>query len=267
MIKKTSGALKRDVIKRPPVLELLPQPFEWVDIPAGRVTLITEKGWAKNYIPEGKSRTFDVPAFSIAKYPITNAQYAKFVEAVGYSRKQWWTDAGWQAREQGSRAEPRYWRDSQWNGADYPVVGVSWYEAVAFCRWLAEATGEAVILPTEQQWQRAAQGDDGRTYPWGNQEPDERLCNFGGNVGHTTPVTQYPAGASPYGVMDMSGNVWEWCLTAVETGRNDLDGTDVRVLRGGSWDFSLSDLFRCGFRYWDDPRLRYYYWGFRLARS
>jgi formylglycine-generating enzyme required for sulfatase activity len=249
------------------VLNLLPPPFEWVEIPTGRVTLITEQGWAKNYIPEGKSKVFDVPAFMIAKYPLTNAQYAKFIEAGGYREPRWWTKAGWQQREKGGWTEPRWWQDDQWNGADFPVVGVSWYEAIAFCRWLSEVSGENVLLPTEQQWQRAAQGDDNRAYPWGNEAPNERLCNWNQNIGQTTPVTQYPDGASPYGVMDMSGNVWEWCLTANNTGGTALDGTDVRVLRGGSWWNDNSYNLRAACRNRSAPDNRGSNVGFRCARS
>src|SRR5690606_32128020 len=126
------------------------------------------------YVPEG-GQTFDVPAFAIAKYPITNAQYAKFIAAGGYNQRKWWTDAGWQARELGltwdgkptgkAWTQPRFWQDSEWNGAEFPVVGVSWYESVAFCLWLSEASSENIALPTEQQWQFAAQGSDGRVYP------------------------------------------------------------------------------------------------------
>jgi formylglycine-generating enzyme required for sulfatase activity len=272
------------VPRRSRVTDLLPPPFEWIEIPAGRVTLVTEKGWDKNYIPEGTSQTFDVPAFMIAKYPLTNAQYAKFVEAGGYREPKWWTDVGWEAREQGwdwnpskigwetsgtPWTEPRYWQDKKWNGADYPVVGVSWYEAIAFCRWLSETTGEDVTLPTEQQWQRAAQGDDGRIYPWGNRWAGKRCNNRVSpqDSNQTTPVTQYPNGASPYGVLDMSGNVGEWCLTAYESGSTSLGGTDDRVLRGGAWDDTDTDHFRASYRGGNHPNDGNGDWGFRCARS
>ncbi|MBK8026843.1 MAG: SUMF1/EgtB/PvdO family nonheme iron enzyme [Chloroflexi bacterium] len=132
-----------------------------------------------------KSQTLDVPAFAIAKYPVTNAQYRLFVTAGGYAERRWWTEAGWEAKAKGWKwdgsqwvetnqpwAEPRYWNDpnwksAAWNGDDYPVTGVSWYEATAYCAWLSAETGESIGLPGEQQWQRAAQGSDGRAYPWG----------------------------------------------------------------------------------------------------
>jgi formylglycine-generating enzyme required for sulfatase activity len=251
-------------------LDLMPQPFAWIDIPAGKVTLKTEKGWAKNYIPEGKSQTFDVPAFAIAKYPTTNAQFAKFIEAGGYNQQKWWTEAGWQTKEEQKWTEPRYWQDSQRNQPDHPVVGVSWYEAIAFCLWLSEATGEKVMLPTEQQWQRAAQGDDNRSYPWGK-DWDGARCNNSvkpNSSQSTTPVTQYEGkGDSPFKVVDMSGNIWEWCLTVYESGSIDMNRTDERVLRGGSWLNVESDGFRAVYRYWLVPVYGDSDRGFRPARS
>lgn len=256
------------------VSDLLPLPFEWVDIPAGRVEL------------EGGHGAFDVPAFQIAKYPLTNAQYAKFIEAGGYREKQWWTAAGWEVCEQGweenwhqknimeptgkAWTEPCYWRDAKWNGAEYPVVGVSWYEAVAFCRWLSDVSGEPVTLPTEQQWQRAAQGNDGRVYPWGN-EWDGVRCNNSIRLisRQTAPVTQYPDGASPFGIMDMSGNVFEWCLNDYHDPRHvDLDTqAEYRVSRGGSWNCGSTVLFRALNRHLINPLMRGHSLGFRCARS
>jgi formylglycine-generating enzyme required for sulfatase activity len=117
-------------------------------------------------------------------------------------------------------------------GDDLPRSNVSWYDVVAFCRWLSNKLGYTVTLPTEQQWQRAAQGDDEREYPWGD-DFDHSRCNIASKS--TTPVTQYPNGASPFGVMDMAGNVAEWCLTKWGEFRkdsNNLDGEEERVLRG-----------------------------------
>ena len=213
-------------IAAPTKSDILPPPFAWIDIPTGKVTLITKNGWAENYIPEGQSQTFDVPAFAIAKYPLTNAQFAPFIEAGGYKTKKWWTDAGWGQREKDGWTEPRFWSDSKWNGTEQPVVGVSWYEAIAYCQWLSEQTGQKILLPTEQQWQFAAQGDEGRDYPWGSGW-NRDLCNNNVDkkgIGKTTPVTQYEGkGDSPFGVVDMAGNVWEWCLTEHESGSNGIN--------------------------------------------
>jgi len=250
------------------VEDILPQPFAWIDIPAGQVTLEGRKG---SYIPEGETRTFDVPAFQIAKYPITNVQFAKFIEAGGYDNQRWWTDAGWNYRQKEGWQLPRYWNNDEYNSETQPIVGVSWFEAIAFCNWLNQASGmDNITLPTDQQWQRAAQGDDGRTYPWGN-DWDCKRCNnpvkpCDSNV--TTPVTQYEGkGDSPFGVVDMSGNVWEWCLTDYENKTNDVNiSANTRVLRGGSWFSYVTDYFRCDYRDWFDPSLRSFNGGFRLSR-
>lgn len=263
---------------------LLPQPFAWVKIPAGQVTLI-EEYFEKTYLPKGEAKVFKVEPFAIAKYPLTNAQFAPFIEAGGYKEKKWWTETGWDAREKGyawdSEAtqykptgklwtEPRFWTDKQWNGAEQPVVGVSWYEAMAYCRWLSDKTGQTIILPPETQWQYAAQGDDRCEYPWGN-EWDCKCCNNcvkPCNSNTTTPVTAYEGqGDSPFGVVDMAGNVWEWCLTQYYSGGNDLDGTDARVLRGGSWIVSHRNPFLVTYRDGYSPCGRIDRIGFRVALS
>ncbi|MBC7811168.1 MAG: SUMF1/EgtB/PvdO family nonheme iron enzyme, partial [Burkholderiales bacterium] len=221
----------------------LPAPFAWVEIPD--------------------------KSYSIAKYPITNAQYAKFIEAGGYDQREWWTDEGWDAKLKGlvldystgeavatnnAWTEPRFWKDSTFNGVEQPVVGVSWYEALAFCLWLSNAMGENIMLPGEDQWQYAAQGG-GRKYPWGN-EWDCTRCNNSVKPCEssvTTPVRQYEGkGDSPFGVVDMSGNVWEWCLTDFENKTNDMNSpASSRVIRGGSWFFFTRADYRCNFRYGD----------------
>ncbi|MEO0597559.1 MAG: SUMF1/EgtB/PvdO family nonheme iron enzyme, partial [Chloroflexota bacterium] len=246
------------------VPDILPAPFAWVDIPTGQVTLITEEGWADNYIPQGGEKTFTVEAFAITKYPITNAQYRLFVNAGGYITQRWWTEAGWTARLKGWKifkdtnqwmvrptdqawAEPRYWDDSDFNSDNQPIVGVSWHEANAYTQWLTEVLGELVMLPTEQQWQRAAQGDDNLTYPWGNQWDVARCQNtVDSKAGKTSSVTEYEGkGDSPFGVVDMAGNVWEWCLdhwhktyTGASTDGSawiSSDDNALRLVRGGFW--------------------------------
>ncbi len=238
---------------------ILPAPFAWIVIP-------------------GK-------AYRISKYPITNAQYAAFVEAGGYGQREWWTDAGWDARLRGLTldytqgigvpteypwTEPRFWHDELFNSPEQPVVGVSWYEALAFCRWLSAATGEAITLPTETQWQYAAQGDDGRLYPWGS-EWDCARCNNSVKPcqsDRTTPVRQYEGvGDSPFGAVDMAGNVWEWCLSDFNDASNALDGDRPRVIRGGGWFFFTRADCRNNFRYGDVPFAWYNFRGFRITQA
>ncbi|MCB9437987.1 MAG: SUMF1/EgtB/PvdO family nonheme iron enzyme [Anaerolineales bacterium] len=240
-----------------PSKHTLPPPFGWCDIPAGRVTL--EEG---GYVPRG-GLTMDVDPFQIGQYPVTVEQYSLFVQAGGYDKQEYWTTEGWNWRILKGIEKPRVWKEPNWHLPDHPIVGVSWFEAVAFGQWLSTITGETICLPTEQQWQRAAQGDDERLYPWGNMM-DENRCNFSNITGHTTSVTQYPSGASPYGVVDMSGNVWEWCQTDGITGRQDHASANNRVLRGGAWDYrQVVATTTVRLNYF--PSFRYTLVGFRLA--
>lgn len=216
----------------PSSIEMLPPPFEWIEIPAGKVTI------------QGHGE-FNIPKFSIAKYPITVAQYQVFMNNKGYDTEKYWTTAGWAWKQEEDVTQPRFWDEKhheKFFKSDHPIIEVSWYEAVAFCRWLSDMTGENIFLPTEQQWQRAAQGDTRWAYPWGNEFDDQR-CNSSikSKSDGTTPVTQYPNGASPYGVMDMAGNIWEWTLTVYAS---DLNNIDRRVLRGGSWLYYNLEFLR-----------------------
>jgi formylglycine-generating enzyme required for sulfatase activity len=274
--------------------DILPEPFDWVYIPAGKVTLIDEPYEVK-YEENSEKITFDVPAFHIAKYPLTNEQYAKFVEAGGYDERKWWTDAGWEAKLKGvvivhgedediaiptPWAEPRYWRrgistSNKWTCTKCPVIGVSWYEAMAFCWWLSETIGEKITLPTEQQWQRAAQtlpdgSDSGYAYPWGN-EWDASKCNNGIEKGwqnNPSPVTQYEGkGDSPCGVVDMSGNVFEWCLTGFESGEQDIHKLTTSRVVGGWWVGIVPSHFRVDYRLRLSTEHRNETLGFRLVRS
>ena len=187
-------------------------------------------------------------SFSISRYSVTNAQYAVFLKDQGYSDRQWWSDEDWSWREEQEIAEPEYWRHNQWNGPNQPVVGVSYYEAEAFCLW---AGGR---LPTEEKWEAAARGSDGDEFPWGDQWRD-RICNTRElNLGVTTPVGLFPGSRSKaYGLDDAAGNVFEWC--------RDMKSQRTRVLRGGAW-FNECGVARCADRFRIIPSYRNYVVGF-----
>ena len=188
--------------------------------------------------------------YYIDLYEVTNDQYQGCVEA-------------------GSCTAPHL-LDAYNNGekGGYPVVNVDWYQAQAFCKWAGKR------LPTEAQWEKAARGTDGRTYPWGEDISCERANYEYGCVGDPTPVGSYLDGVSPYGVHDMAGNVWEWTSSEykdypyqADDGREDLERTDVRrVLRGGSWNYNLFYV-RSAARSWRNPVDDFNYLGFRCALS
>jgi formylglycine-generating enzyme required for sulfatase activity len=174
-------------------------------------------------------------AYWIDKYPVTNEKYRAFILADGYGNQAHWSVEGWKWKTQKNIKFPEYWNDTEWNKADHPVVGVSYYEAAAYAKWVGKR------LPTEREWEKAARGEGGREYPW--EYPwgdtfDKMKCNSAeAGFDHTTPVTQYPTGVSPYGCYDMAGNVWEWC-----SGWYEEESKVWRVVRGGSWHNSQTSL-------------------------
>lgn len=190
----------------------------------------------------------------LGTHPVTVQEYQHFVDNGGYGERELWGEF-WKEKEWD---QPADWED-QCEHRNRPVTGVSWYEAAAYCRWLAQRTGEDYRLPTSDQWQVAATSPNGE-YPWGKEEPCEELCNFAMNVGCPTPVGVYPAGAASGGHLDMAGNVWEWCQDLYEKGGS------YRVLRGGGWDDS-AHFCRSAFRRNAHPGNRGDVLGFRLSRS
>ena len=223
---------------------------------------------------EKPQHTLTLPDFWIGKTPITNAQFRPFVEGDGYRNQVYWTEVGWQWREQDKIIKPGYWDDTRWNGADYPVVGLSWFEAVAYCRWLSAQVGHEFRLPTEAEWEKAACGTDGRIWPWGNTWESGRCNSEEASLKRTTPVGQYPTGASPCGALDMAGNVWEWCATKYGKGypylledewaEAYLEADAGRRLRGGS-SWNEQKGVRGAYRYSFSARYRYYVFGLRVA--
>jgi formylglycine-generating enzyme required for sulfatase activity len=184
-------------------------------------------------------------------------------EGDGYTNRAYWTEAGWAWRQENNITKPEYWDDAQWGGDDYPVVGVSWFEAVAYVRWLSAQTGHEIRLPTEAEWEKAARGPDGLIWPWGNAWAEGRANSKEAGVGKTTLVGQYPDSASPYGALDMAGNAWEWCATQYGKGYpyqlEDewadayLEVDTERRLRGGSW-YSEQLHVRGAYRVSGNPR-------------
>ena len=243
-----------------------------IEIPAGAFKMGSDKShYDRSSSDEFPQHEVMLAKYRIGKYPVTNTQFARFVAAGGYERRAYWTNAGWEWKA--DRREPaRY--DEKFNAPEQPVVGVSWYEAVAYCRWLAETTGRLYRLPTEAEWEKAARGTDGRIYPWGDRF-DASKCNVSeSKIGHPSSVGKYsPSGDSPYGVTDMAGNVWEWCSSLYKNypydpsdGREDLEGTGTRIRRGGSWSIDYV-LARCAFRFLNFPIYQDYLIGLRVAES
>jgi formylglycine-generating enzyme required for sulfatase activity len=241
----------------PNAAAFMPEPFGWCEIPAGSVMLEDVPGGGS---PGGK---FDLPTFAISKYPITNLQYEVFLDE-GYANSRWW----------GFSPEAEQWRrgvlrskESGTLGDAMPRTKVCWYDAIAFCQWLndkLQLSGVKITLPTEQQWQRAAQGDDRRLYPWGNTFDKSRANTEESGLAKPTPVIRYPSSASPYNVWDMVGNVWEWCLNEWGTDSTALNGSKARAVRGGSCN-NDSKTARNGMRDGDFPDARSGYLGFRIV--
>jgi formylglycine-generating enzyme required for sulfatase activity len=240
---------------------LLPM-LEWCAVPSGEVTIDHEH----------KKITYFIDAFHVSKYPVTNAQYQIFVDASdGYCNPKWWEFSShardW-FRQHGQAIEAKKGQ------GDHPRSSICWYEAMAFCRWLSEKTGVYVTLPTEQQWQRAAQGNDDRLYPWGNRFDKSRANTKESNMKGTTPVNKYETGASPFGVVDMAGNTWEWCSNVEYAPTNAAtsnkpaapaeDGDTMRAVRGGSF-ISVAQRARTGFHFYLNPNSRYGTIGFRVV--
>jgi len=235
---------------------------EMVRVPAGKFTM-----GSTEYANGQPVHEVFLSDFCIDKYPVTNAKYRKFCDATG---RDYPPDPTFPTM-------PNYFTSNP----DYPVVMVSWEDARAYCEWARKR------LPTEAEWEKGARGQDGRKYPWGNNEPDGTQCNFADKrsglpwadnsvddgFAETSPVKQYPAGASPYGAMDMAGNVWEWCndwhaedyyeKSPAEAPKGPGSGS-LRVLRGGSW-INVARILRCAYRFSYVPSNRYGNVGFRCA--
>ncbi len=239
--------LRYDVMLRRKVPDIA-----WLAVPAGE--FIYQDG-----------EKINLPGFHIARYPVTNAQFQAFIDdPEGYGNPQWW---------EGLAGRFKHPEQPTWDYSNHPRERVSWYEAVAFCRWLSQLLGNEVRLPTEQEWEKAARGLKGFEYTWGDGYLPgyANIDETSGNVGpyylqQTSAVGLYPQGQSPFGAWDMAGNVWEWCLNEyAQPQRQGMEGDAQRVLRGGSW-WGLQGFSRCAVRLGDRPGGRYHgYSGFRVV--
>lgn len=226
---------------------------DMVKIPGGEFTM------GSNEHADEPRHQVVLDTFMIDKFEVSNARFKEFMKATGH-------------------AAPAYWDDPRLNKPNQPVVGVSWHDAVAFCKW------EGKRLPSEAEWERAAKGPSGDNhYPWGH-TLDPKKANYGQNVGRTEPVDSYPEGVSGFGVYNMAGNVFEWVADwydphsykrsnalnpqGAEKGYNFANQGPVKVLRGGSWLAPETSL-HTSHRFWNQPANNSYGvgLGFRCAKS
>jgi len=206
--------------------------------------------------PEQPQHVLCLPEYYLSRTPVTNELYLAFVRDAGY-------------------LPPSHWQDGKppVGQGHHPVAGVTWHDALAYCRWLGGVTSRPYRLPSEAEWEKGARGSDGRIYPWGIRWDAER-CNTAANGRWgTTPVDAYPGGASPYGLLDMAGNVWEWTSSLYKAypyelteEREAVDAQGRRVLRGGSYGYKAT-YARCAFRLRLSPDGRERDIGFRVALS
>lgn len=255
-------------------------------IPAGAFTMGTDTDpWALDN--ERPAHRVDLPAYAIDATPVTNGQYRRFIADGGYDEPRWWSAAGWAHRVKAELSAPMHWRRDgdgwlcqrfgRWAPVrdDEPVVHVCWYEAQAYASWAGRR------LPTEAEWEKAARWDPAtgrsRRYPWGDDDPTAVHANLGQRHLWPAPVGAYPDGASPLGVHQLIGDVWEWTSSTFR-GHPGFTafpyreysevffGDDYRVLRGGSFGTDRAAC-RGTFRNWDFPIRRQIFSGFRCARD
>ncbi|MEZ4866255.1 MAG: SUMF1/EgtB/PvdO family nonheme iron enzyme [Caldilineaceae bacterium] len=255
----------------------------WVMVEAGLFLIGSDKAHDRlAYDSELPPFTCDLIRwpYQISRYPITVAQYQCFVDAGGYDQEAYWTEDGWAWRIAGQITEPERF-DGRFETPNHPQVGVSWYEAVAFCNWLAKQTHLPIRLPTEAEWERAARHTDGRIYPWGHHGAPADHCNMANTgIGATSAVGAFPSGEAECGALDMVGNAWEWTSSLwgedwqkpvyrypydPTDGREDLAAPSAlkRVVRGGPF-VNVHDYVRCAVRSWGNPDNRQDSYGLRI---
>lgn len=254
------------------VVDGLPD-IEWVKIPEGEFQYGIQS--EEQYV--SKPQKLTLPTFWISRFPVTYSQFQAFVDdPEGFNDQRWFE--GWKANQ-----EERQMREQYFKFDNHPRETVNWYQAMAFCRWLSWRMGTtydlkkvgdwAVRLPTEFEWEKAARGTDERLYPYNGEFNAKKGNTYESEsrIGQTSAVGMFPNGSSPYGVEEMSGNVWEWCLSAydkpqIEAKKENLRNDNNRPLRGGSWLGNLVNaraVYRCDIH----PAYRYDDFGFRVLCS
>ena len=259
-----------------------------VDVPGGTFTMGAARDSAFHFDNEQWAHAVEIAPFQIARAPVTNAEFAAFVEEGGYARREFWDGDGWRWRQDSGADRPLYWEGgSPWQvrrfdrvidlPASQPVIFVNWYEANAWCRWAGRR------LPSESEWDAAALGEaaDGgglsptrRPYPWGTGEPEAIRANLDGRALGCIDVAARPAGDSTLGCRQMIGNVWEWTATAFHAFPGFTPGAykeyseplfgSTRVLKGGAWP-TRSRLINGAYRNFYTPERRDVFAGFRTC--
>jgi iron(II)-dependent oxidoreductase len=283
-LRKGAPALAAPPPAEPPA-DALPLPREVV-IPGGPFTMGTStEPWALDN--ERPAHTVTVPAFYLDTTPVANAAFAEFLADGGYDDPRWWSPAGWAHRKRAGVTAPLYWRreGSGWVRTRFgvtepvppaePVMHVSWYEAEAYAAWAGRR------LPTEAEWEKAARHDPAtgrsRRFPWGDEGPTPDRANLGQHYLQPAPAGSYPRGASPAGVRQLIGDVWEWTASdflpypgftawPYREYSEVFFGSEYKTLRGGSFGVAAVAC-RGTFRNWDYPIRRQIFAGFRTARD
>ncbi|MEE9356685.1 MAG: formylglycine-generating enzyme family protein [Methylococcaceae bacterium] len=294
----------------------------WEKIPAGEFQMGSTDDDQDAYDHEKPSHHVKVNEFYISRYPITNAQYQCFIEAGGYDNESYWqhpkaaldwlkgqaadlsflSEEGrniWQdwLTKDTQRHVPRFWEDRNWANPNHPVVGVCWYEALAYCTWLNECLQHTIVpdqhridgnirLPREEQWEYAARGQKGLKYAWGTQPDAKKGNSIETKLARTSTVGLFAPGIAfddNIEIYDLSGNVWEWSQSLwgksvdrpkfdytqwdqQSLQRNDLESVELRIIRGGSWDYDRR-YTRCATRFRFHPDDRDDVVGFRVVFS
>jgi formylglycine-generating enzyme required for sulfatase activity len=235
-------------------------------IPSGEVRI-----GSRFHPREAPSHVVSVGEFEIAHAPVTVSQYAVYLESGAVREKRWWSEAGWawlNGELDGWGREDR-WQPDRWviqyRRPHHPIVGVTWYEAYAYCAWVSFQKKLKVELPTEQQWERAARGDDGRPFPWGD-EFDASLTNtLESGLQDTVEAASLPADISPFGVLGMGGNVQEWTAsTYIAMPGEVYPKGSLIVARGGSFN-DLAYGARTSYRRAYPPGYFFEFLGFRVV--